>query len=73
MKIIPEWRKAHRMLSVQCMTLASSLLVTWEVLPNDLKASIPQPWVRYGAIALLVLGVVGRLVKQPSVSGKGQQ
>jgi len=32
-------------------------------------ASIPSDWVRFITIALLVLGVVGRLVEQPKVGG----
>lgn len=64
MKLIPEVRKAWRFLSVQAMGAAVALLGAWEVLPDDLKASIPHGVVTWTAIALLMLGIAGRLVQQ---------
>jgi hypothetical protein len=64
MKLIPEVRKAWRFISVQAMALAMAMLGAWEVLPDDLKAGIPHAVVTWTAVALLVLGVAGRLVQQ---------
>jgi type VI protein secretion system component VasF len=68
MQLIDEWRRAHRMLSMQAMTAATALLGAWQALPDTMQALIPERYVLWVAVALLVLGMVGRLVKQPSVS-----
>lgn len=73
MKLIDEWRKAHRMLSMQAMSAATALLGAWNALPESLQALVPQRYVLWTAVALLVLGMVGRLVKQDSVSGAPDQ
>jgi hypothetical protein len=70
MKLIDEAKQAWRMLSVQCMGAALALQVTWAQLPQDLKDAIPHQWVAYATVALLVLGVLGRLVKQDLPGGK---
>ena len=64
MKLIPEWRRAWRMLSVQVAGLA----VVWGALPADQQAAI-LALVGVGPEripALLGLAViVGRLIDQP--------
>lgn len=67
MHLIPEWRKAWRMFSVQSMALSTALLATWAVLPDDMRASIPSDIVTTIAIIVLVLGMIGRVVDQPKV------
>lgn len=67
MKLIANWTKAHRMLSVQCNAAAAALLGAWDALPDDLKSAVPPKAVHYGAIALVVLGIAGRLIQQDSV------
>lgn len=69
MKFIDEVGQAWRMLSVQAMSAAIAVQGTWVSVPEDLKSSIPPQWVHYFTMGLLVLGVVGRLVKQDKVSG----
>ena len=69
MKLIPEWRKAWRMVSVQAMTLAATIQGEWVALPPDLISQVPPGVVRGVTLALLGLGIVGRLVKQDKVSG----
>lgn len=69
MKLIPEWKKSLRMFSVQAMVLAGAIQGAWSFLPPEMVASIPDGWVRVITITLLVLGVIGRLVVQPKVSG----
>lgn len=67
-KLIDNWRKALRMFSVQAMVIAGAIQGAWVFIPPEMMASIPSEWVRVITIALLVLGVVGRLVEQPKVS-----
>lgn len=69
MKLIDNARKAWRMFSVQAMFLAGVLQATWLSLPPDLLAQVPDS-IRSGVtLALLGLGIAGRLVKQEKVSG----
>ena len=56
---------AWKWLSVQAMALTGVVQATWLAMPEDMKASIPANWVQYLTLALLVLGIVGRMVKQP--------
>ena len=64
MKLIEGWKRAYRMFSVQAMVFAGALLATWTALPEDLKATFPG-WVdNAAAIAILAMGVIGRLVDQ---------
>jgi len=70
-KLIPEWKRSLRMFSVQAMVLAGAIQGAWVALPPEMKASVSDDWMRYITIALMVAGVVGRLVVQPTVSGEG--
>lgn len=68
MKLIPEWRRAWRMFSVNAMFVALALQGAWAAMPDDLKGNLPA-WLLQGiTMALLVLGIAGRLVHQPKVS-----
>lgn len=67
MKLIANWKKAWRMLSVQAMALAGAVQGAWMFIPGDMRSSIPESTVQMVTMALLVLGVVGRLVDQPKI------
>ena len=69
MKLIPEWRKAWRMVPVQAMALAATIQGAWMAIPPDLLQQVPSEIVRGVTLTLLVLGIIGRLVKQEQVSG----
>lgn len=68
MRLIDEWRKCWRMFSVQSMVLAGAIQGAWVFIPAEMQATIPDGWLRWATIALLALGVIGRLVDQPKVS-----
>ena len=67
MRMIENWRKAYRMLSVQAMALATAIQGTWMTIPDDMKASIPAQAVHWITMGLLAFGIFGRLVDQPKV------
>ena len=67
MKFIANWKKAWRMLSIQAMTLAGAVQGAWMFIPDEMRSSIPANVVQAVTLALLVLGVAGRLVDQPEV------
>ena len=67
MKLIDNWRKAYRMLSIQAMAFATAIQGAWVFIPDDMKASIPPTVVQWVTMGLLAFGIVGRLVDQPKV------
>ncbi len=67
MKLVDNAKSWYKMFSVQAQIAAGSILGSWSLIPEDLKQTIPQNVVIGVAITLLVLGVLGRLIKQPSV------
>lgn len=62
--VVSDWRRAWRWFSVQAMVLAGAINGTWAVIPDSMKASLPTGLIQWLTIALLFLGVVGRLVDQ---------
>lgn len=74
MKLVENWNKAHRMISMQCMAAASTVMAAWMQLPDDMKSKLPDSMaqlVGYAVLALLVLGMSGRLIHQPGVDDNG--
>lgn len=69
MKVIPNWRRAWRMFSVQAQAGAVAILGGYQALPDDLRAKLPPELVYGLTIAILVLGILGRLVDQPKTRG----
>ncbi len=67
MMLVPNWRRLWKAFSVQCMSWAAILQLTWTGLDSDLKAALSPTMVSTITIVLLVLGVAGRLVRQPGV------
>ena len=67
MKLIANWRKAYRMLSIQAMAFATAIQGAWMVIPEEMKATIPPTVVQWVTMGLLAFGIVGRLVDQPKV------
>jgi len=62
--LVDNWRKAWRWFSVQAMVLAAAIQGAWLAMPPDLRAGVPENLVMYGTIAVVVLGIVGRLIPQ---------
>lgn len=68
MKLIPNWRRCHRMLSVQLWTLNGAGAFAWARLPDDLKAAIPHSLTTTVAIVMFILPIVARLIDQGDVT-----
>lgn len=64
MKLVDDFRSAWRWFSMQCMAWALALQGAWEFCPPELKAGVPPRAVTVITLALLVMGLIGRLVKQ---------
>lgn len=56
------------MFSVQSMTIATAIQGAWMAVPDDMRSHVPSGAVYGLTIALLVAGIVGRLITQDSVS-----
>jgi hypothetical protein len=63
MKLVDNARRAWRWFSMHCMAGAAAIQAAWIQLPDDLRSTLTKP-AAYLTIALMVLGVIGRLVKQ---------
>lgn len=61
---VEDWRQAASWLSIQAMALNTAFLATWALVPERFQNKIGEDWVTGIAIALLVLGMFGRLTKQ---------
>ena len=68
MKLVPNWSRAHRMISVQLCALAGAINGVWPSIPQDLKEALPHNLVHYVSIALLFAAVAGRLIDQGSIT-----
>lgn len=64
-RLVEDWKSAWRWFSVQAMALSAALTAAWQFVPDDLKSSLPA-WVPPAmGIAILALGIAGRIVEQP--------
>lgn len=63
-KLVPGWRKCWRWLSVQIPLLNLAFVTVWAQLPPELKSEIPQKWMWFITAALIIIGVLGRMIDQ---------
>jgi hypothetical protein len=70
MKLVENAKNWYKMFSIQAQLAAGSILGSWSLIPEDLKQNLPQNIVIGVAVGLLVLGVLGRLIKQDNVEIK---
>ncbi len=71
MTLIPNWRKAWRMISVQAMAAGAAVQAAWAALGDDMKSALGPDALKYVAyltIALLLIGMGGRVIKQKKVT-----
>lgn len=68
-RLVENWRSLWRAFSLQAMTLSSAILTTWGLMPDDMKAGIAPGYVMATAGGVLVLGIIGRYLRQDKVSG----
>jgi len=63
-KLVKDANKAWRWFSVQAMSIALALQAAWLALPPNLLAHISAEHKTVVVMALLVFGVIGRVVDQ---------
>lgn len=62
-KLLDDWKQGWRWFSVQAMILAAALQGVWCTLDASQKAAL-EPYQTKITMAILILGVIGRLVRQ---------
>lgn len=62
--LIDDARHAWKWISMRAMALDAAFLVSWATVPEDLKAALPSWLVPMMAVFVLVVGMIGRVVKQ---------
>lgn len=84
MKLVDDAKQWYKLHSIQIGALAvviaslieaapDAVLRAWMMLPQEVKAVIPEEYVRYSGIALFVLAMLARLIKQPSLSKENER
>jgi hypothetical protein len=64
MTLVENARNAWRWFSVQSMVLAGAIQLAWLEIPDALRESLPVGAVQGITITLLMLGILGRVIKQ---------
>lgn len=64
MKLIDDAKIAWRFVSVQAMAASIALQTTWVSLPDSLRDEVPHRIISYITLALLALGLVGRMFRK---------
>ena len=64
MQLIPEWRKAWKMFSMQFVAAAAAVQAAVLSLPETIRQFVPDKWMHVLAMFLLVGAMVGRLIQQ---------
>lgn len=68
MKLIPNWRKAHKMASIQIASFGATVTLAWNALPESLRDHLP-PWLATtAACGVFTAVILARLIYQPKVS-----
>ena len=68
-RIVNNWRDAWRWASMRSMGFSTGLLAAWAALPQDMRQDMPHWLLPVIVIAVLVFGMVGRVVNQSNTQG----
>jgi len=68
MRLIDNAASWWKMFSMQAQALNTALLVSWQALPSTLQTILPVSYLLVIAVVLLILGMVGRMVKQENIN-----
>ena len=68
MKLVENAGSWWKMFSMQAQVINTALLVSWQTLPTTLQTILPVEYLLVIAVGLLVLGMIGRMVKQDNVA-----
>jgi hypothetical protein len=63
-QLVDDWRGAWRWVSVQVLALQGAAAAAWLAVPEEMRAAVPADWLAYAAVALTLIGIPGRMIKQ---------
>lgn len=74
-ELIPNWRRAPRLWSVQLSVAGSAItaalvalpeaaLWAWNVMPHDWKSAVPPDYMPLVGVAFMLLAPIARVIKQ---------
>lgn len=64
MKLIKNWRSALKAYSTMSLAAMTVLVTTWNELPHEVVALIPEQWKGRILIAVALFGLIGRFIDQ---------
>lgn len=67
---VEDWRQCWRWFSTHALAITIALQATWLELPSEWRAVVPAQLVHVMTIAVLILGFLGRLMRQPGLDEK---
>ena len=67
---VDDWRQCWKWFSVNCMAISVAIQGAWICIPEDLRKAMPDNLVAIITVVVLLLGVMGRLVKQEKKRGR---
>lgn len=84
LELIEDWRNFWRFWSVRLGVIGSALtgwlvafpdqaLQAWALLPADLKAYLPERYMPLVGVAIFVLSLIARAIKQKKLEPKGAE
>lgn len=71
-ELIPNWRRAHRMLTTWVNGVGAAFAASWPLLPEDQQVkvlAVLKVSPAYYVMALFLLSMLVRVIRQASVSG----
>ena len=82
LELIEDWRNLWRFWSVRLGIVGSAItgvliafpdvaLSAWAMMPGDLKAAIPERYMPLIGVAIFVLSMIARAIKQTKLEPKG--
>lgn len=64
LKLVSDWKSVHKHISFGCMSLFIGLCEVYNHLPQNFQNSFSPNELRYGAMALISLGIIGKYINQ---------
>lgn len=64
LKLVENWKEGWKWISTNSMVLVITILSSWGAMPEAFQQAVPLPVLMWVAVAVLVLGVIGRFVDQ---------
>lgn len=81
MKLVDDWKNFHKWWSTWFQTAAAlffsyltavpdAAIHIWSSLPDDVRAAIPASGIKWAGVALIIIGIGARVVKQNKLPDK---